>query len=158
MDFLAALKKFDDALRRLPEKSLLAKSPPITDYEEKKNSFLFSSYQAALNSLLAAPVEGETKERIGQLRMQLKSAHRDKATEIIAELYALSSRVQEKPSMSFKIPNIPSDIAQEMEADISELSRCFSQNCYRASIILCGRILETALHRKYFEATGLDIL
>jgi len=43
-------------------------------------------------------------------------------------------------------------------ADIRELKRCFNAKCYRSSTILCGRILETALHRKYFEATNKDIL
>jgi len=30
--------------------------------------------------------------------------------------------------------------------------------CYRSAIILCGRIMETALHRKYYDATGQDLL
>ena len=53
---------------------------------------------------------------------------------------------------------IPSDIKTEIEADLSEIDKCMQAGCYRSSTILCGRILETALHRKYFDATGFDIL
>jgi hypothetical protein len=54
--------------------------------------------------------------------------------------------------------NIPFDIKSEVFADINELNRCFLNNCFRASVILCGRILEVCLHRKYYECTGFDLL
>jgi hypothetical protein len=58
-----------------------------------------------------------------------------------------------------KIPkNIPSDIREDIVLDLEELDRCYKNKCYRSAVILCGRILEAALHRKYFEATGFDIL
>jgi len=53
---------------------------------------------------------------------------------------------------------LPLSIEPDVMADIRELKRCFNAKCYRSSTILCGRILETALHRKYFEATNKDIL
>ncbi|MBI4453754.1 hypothetical protein HY636_03870 [Candidatus Woesearchaeota archaeon] len=62
-------------------------------------------------------------------------------------------------SFKIKIPaSIPADIKSEVSLDISELENAFNAGCYRASIILCGRILETCLHRIYFEATGNDLL
>ncbi|MFH1439097.1 MAG: hypothetical protein ABIG89_00905 [Candidatus Woesearchaeota archaeon] len=54
--------------------------------------------------------------------------------------------------------NIPNDIKEEISLDIRELNNAFNANCYRASIILCGRIVETCLHRKYYEETGVDML
>ena len=42
--------------------------------------------------------------------------------------------------------------------DLEELDKCYKAKCYRSAVILCGRILETALHRKYYDATGRDIL
>jgi len=160
MDFITSLKKFDDAFRRLPEKNLSVKPSQITDFEEKKASFLINSYQTAMNALLSAPIEGDKSaiEKIDSLKKQLKSSQKEKTKEIIAELYALSAHLEESPSLSFRLPSIPSEIKTSMEADINELSRCFSNRCYRASIILCGRVLETALHRKYYESTGMDIL
>ena len=52
----------------------------------------------------------------------------------------------------------PEEIRDDMQADFRELIRCFENNCFRASTIICGRILETALHRKYYDVTGKDIL
>ena len=54
--------------------------------------------------------------------------------------------------------SIPKDIDSEIKADIEELNRCFNNGCYRSSIILCGRIMEISLHRKYYELTNNDLL
>lgn len=59
----------------------------------------------------------------------------------------------------FSLPtNIPQDISSDIKADINELNKCFNNSCYRSSIVLCGRLLEIALHRKYYEATNKDLL
>jgi len=67
---------------------------------------------------------------------------------------------QEQPpaELVFSLPRFPASIEPELMADIRELKRCFSASCYRSAVILCGRVLETTLHRKYYEATGNDIL
>ncbi|MFC1723922.1 hypothetical protein ACFL0V_07320 [Nanoarchaeota archaeon] len=57
-----------------------------------------------------------------------------------------------------KLPFLPDEIKPHVLADVHELERCYDNGCLRSSVILCGRILETALHRKYFEATGNDAL
>jgi hypothetical protein len=54
--------------------------------------------------------------------------------------------------------NFPNEIKSEMNADINEINKCMSAECYRSAIILCGRILETSLHRLYYETTQNDIL
>jgi len=53
---------------------------------------------------------------------------------------------------------IPPDIKDEISADIKEIEKCFSSGCHRSVIILCGRIMETALHRKFYDVTGKDAL
>ena len=53
---------------------------------------------------------------------------------------------------------IPIEIKAEVNADLDELEKCFASACFRSCVILCGRILEVVLHRKYFEATGHDLL
>lgn len=60
--------------------------------------------------------------------------------------------------LNFVIPDIPDEIADNIKADVEELKKCYAFECYRSAIILCGRIIETALHRKYFEVTGKDAL
>lgn len=54
--------------------------------------------------------------------------------------------------------NFPAEIKDFMDADIDEVEKTLNAGCYRSSIIICGRLLETALHRKFFEKTGQDIL
>lgn len=53
---------------------------------------------------------------------------------------------------------LPLEARDDILADIDELTKCYGSGCYRSAVILCGRILETCLQRKYFEATGNDIL
>ena len=59
---------------------------------------------------------------------------------------------------NFTLPELPDEIQENVQADVDELHKCFDAGCYRSAIILCGRIIETALHRKYFEVTGNDAL
>ncbi len=76
--------------------------------------------------------------------------HLDAIATCVAGLHELSSSV---PKLK-----VPSDIRAEVDADLEELDKCFQHSCYRSVVILCGRLLETALHRKYFEVTGNDLL
>jgi len=54
--------------------------------------------------------------------------------------------------------SLPVEIRDEILYDLAESERCFNAEAFRSSIILCGRILETALHRKYYDVTGKDLL
>ena len=63
-----------------------------------------------------------------------------------------------KAEINFKTPRVHDDIRGELVADIEELKVCYNAKCYRSCIIICGRLLEIGLHRKYFETTGRDIL
>lgn len=60
--------------------------------------------------------------------------------------------------LASSLKNIPYEIREEIKADLLELEKCFASGCYRSSVIICGRLLEVALHRKYYETTGNDIL
>ena len=63
-----------------------------------------------------------------------------------------------KDTESIEVPKVPAEISQEIQADVEEMSKCMKVKAFRSAIILCGRVLETALHRKYFEITGNDLL
>lgn len=54
--------------------------------------------------------------------------------------------------------HIPHEIKDDLLADLTEIRKCFDAGCYRSAVILCGRVLEVCLHRKYYEATGTDAL
>ncbi len=66
--------------------------------------------------------------------------------------------VQRKETLSIRVPSLPSEIKSEVIKDINDMKKCFENGLYRSSVIMCGRLLETALHRKYYEITGVDIL
>lgn len=67
--------------------------------------------------------------------------------------------VQKKEGLEIKTPtNLPIEVKNEITKDINDMKKCFENGLYRSSMIMCGRILETALHRKYYEITGMDIL
>ncbi|MBI2147670.1 hypothetical protein HYU19_04295 [Candidatus Woesearchaeota archaeon] len=66
--------------------------------------------------------------------------------------------VYRQQPLSFHIPRLPPEVKDDMEADLRELDKCFSAGCYRSSVVLCARLIETALHRKYYDVTQKDIL
>ncbi|MBS3156948.1 DUF4145 domain-containing protein [Candidatus Woesearchaeota archaeon] len=88
----------------------------------------------------------------------------DKKIEIVLQdlekLERLSKSIKpESKKLSFNLKStLPLDIKDDIESDLKELERCFNYNCFRSSIILCGRVLETSLHRKYYELTKKDLL
>lgn len=60
--------------------------------------------------------------------------------------------------LSEKKIRLPAEILDEVKADLMEVDKCLENNCLRSAVVLCGRVLETALHRRYYEATGKDLL
>jgi len=121
------------------------------------------------------------KESINELNDILKSkpVEKIKAIEIINTLDSLYSKkdfirlkdslntlyeitslvnIPQKELLFNKPKKIPEEIRSEILADINEIEKCFKFGCYRSAVIICGRILETALHRKYYELTNNDLL
>lgn len=88
----------------------------------------------------------------------------DKKIEIVLhdleKLEKLSKSIkQESKKLAFNLKSsLPLEIKNEVESDLRELERCFNYDCFRSSVILCGRILEISLHRKHYELTGKDLL
>lgn len=79
---------------------------------------------------------------------------------IVQQVKATAERIsiQKKDTLNIRVPTIPGEIRNEITKDFEDMKKCFENSLYRSSMIMCGRILETALHRKYYEATGIDIL
>ncbi|MBL7100813.1 MAG: hypothetical protein ISS23_02550 [Nanoarchaeota archaeon] len=80
---------------------------------------------------------------------------------ILEDMKKILSRMKDIPEpkkINFSIPNLHPDIQGEVEADLKELSNCYDSECYRSVVIICGRIMETVLHRKYYDITDHDIL
>jgi len=76
----------------------------------------------------------------------------------IISRYSSKERPRLKKSSTVVSSGIPKEISAEINADLEEINKCFQASCFRSVVILCGRILETALHRKYYDATKNDLL
>jgi len=156
-------------------------SKVLYDFKEKRKQYIKDNIQNSLLEVKKGSAEimrqaagDKHNERIGyDISVQVRFLeefykHPDKALPIITGILTLAKSLnlpeQETPTsgavsaVNFKMPRISGDIKDEVFADVEELKRCFASGCYRSCIILCGRILETTLHRKYYEATGHDIL
>ena len=83
----------------------------------------------------------------------------EKKLAALDEISGLLAGLDEE-SAGLVLPQVcfPVDIRDEMLADFTELKKCFDAGCFRSAVVLCGRLLEVALHRKYFEIAGNDLL
>ncbi len=124
--------------------------------------------KAALSSLVMKKQENEKEamkslQLLGVLETALKNG--DVLT-MASATQGLLSRIQtgdlqeeqDKAPPTLQLTLVPEEIRKEMESDAKELEKCFRAECYKSCAILCGRMLETALHRKYYEETGQDLL
>lgn len=133
---------------------LLGESPKgdITDFKRQR--------QEGARLLLKGAIQQMVEETKGTdaegLARKLAQATPSEMPAILEKLAQVVADVQTETSIK---PNlIPGDVRSEILADLSEIQSCMNAGCYRSAIILCGRVMETALHRKYYEATGQDLL
>lgn len=148
------------------------KESSFKDFAKRKTAYqitMITAHIKNLNSLASSVLtlldsnKGSEKE-LKSLSESLSNLKIDDAYNLLEKVDLLLKisdgiKVPESSSGIIRIPKkLPSDISGDVIADLKELDRCFSNSCYRSSVILCGRLLETALHRKYFETTGQDIL
>jgi hypothetical protein len=92
------------------------------------------------------------------VKKQFEKLKKEKTTDSVDDFIEVLEDLKPSPGFDFKTNILPADIRNDVEADLAELNKCFESACYRSAVMICGRILETALHRKYFEATGNDLL
>ena len=144
----------------------------LVDYGESKKGYyrkaLLNSLKSVksksifLNELIAYDLDNQPKvNEILELIPELESSDMNQLEKTAKKIIFLAKQLNfpKEKEMPFKMPrNIPDDIRQDAAADINELGKCFDSGCYRSSIVLCGRLLEAALHRKYFDVTGEDLL
>ncbi|MFQ5620480.1 MAG: hypothetical protein ACE5FT_01395 [Candidatus Nanoarchaeia archaeon] len=98
----------------------------------------------------------EIMNTLDELKLEDLEQLRDKSVEVLLRLRDVKSPTEER--ITTTPTNIPNEIKGDILADLQEIDKAYRAACYRSVTILCGRILETALHRKYFDSTGQDIL
>lgn len=145
------LKNLLDEKPREPSKKLREYGYGAVDLRAK-------SIERAKANILKTAFAVNTDQR--QLMIEILNLAQDPEKNLM-QLIELADKleVKEDKKLGLKIPqNLPAAVRADMAADIREVEKAFNSGCYRAATILCGRLLETSLHRKYYEATGNDIL
>ena len=166
------LLRLNDALKKAQEygidpKNSVTSSSSLINYKEKRKEHY---HNVIKNCFKTIKVELD-KTNFGGLnfRSKLNNAERHYLDGKIIEALDINNKILEfvgslnspKLESSLKIElksNLPFEIKKEIEEDFKEIKKCFDVNCYRSVMVLCGRILEIALHRKYYETTKMDIL
>lgn len=177
--FQDSLKKLESAFRQLEaEKVDLEKAIDprrlLTDFDQRRQYTAVQAFRMALEKVKQEavglqslrrkdPDEVALVNRILELVPSLDSRENLQKTiqrlQTLAKQLPSGSGIEQDSGFTLKTPKrMPEEIASEMTADIKELEKCYTYGCYRSAVILCGRLLETALHRKYFEVTQFDIL
>ncbi|MCX8193971.1 MAG: hypothetical protein N3G19_01260 [Candidatus Pacearchaeota archaeon] len=137
------------------------------EYYAKEIENSIKKLEAILSeSFIVAPLEkrplAEAALRIKELKKQINDRKFLEAVVAIEQIYDVVPYIKiadsDLPKSEFFLPFVPKDIFAEVKASFDEMIKCYEHNCYRSALILCGRILEIALHRKYFELTKQDLL
>ena len=102
----------------------------------------------------------EILNRIYELIKELNHKDIEKNIDSIIEIEDEINKIKTIPDIkiNLNLENVSGEIRNEILTDFNEAQKSFINGNYRSSIILCGRVLEICLHRKYFELTDIDIL
>ncbi|MBR9698861.1 DUF4145 domain-containing protein [Candidatus Woesearchaeota archaeon] len=162
------LQELQHFIGKISDNELEENKDSLTDFSSKKKAYYVSLYNAKVADFLMQlrNVQNAENSKVVIEMMPLaeelaQEKNRERITDLLASLIDFERKLvykKEEKGLSFKIPKVSAEIYDEMRLDVKELEKCFNTGCFRAAIILCGRLLETALHRKYFEATDQDLL
>ena len=127
----------------------------IADFKKQKQEGTKLLIKGAIQKLLQ---ETKNYPEAYVIAQKIAAARNEEIPKYIEQLADLAAEEPEQKRRSFKMPKLPNDIKEDVVADLQEIQKCLNSECYRSAVILCGRVMETALHRKYYEATGNDLL
>lgn len=179
MSFKKSLEDFQSALQKIKSKNIRLEknaSEKIYDFKEKKYDYYINLYKTSFNNLMETSLDLNSLVKIDKSNEQeilkinamlneLKEFYKkndlkniEDTLKKIVELHSKLKLPEKDVIFNINIKNIPESVKFDFRADIKELEKCFSSGCYRSSVMLCGRLLEIALHRKYYEITNQDLL
>jgi len=135
------------------------------NYKESKKTYLKTTYDRNVDLLKKLAEKEESQNLLAWTKdLSTNRTDKEKANLIlnkIADLLSGKEQRRETPlkkTLTVNISTIPFEIREEIKEDIAEANRAFNAECYRSTIILCGRILELALHSIYYNITYNDLL
>jgi hypothetical protein len=121
----------------------------------KSNHLLIEQY--FWESISVIPKEKRLDFAKELAKLELVNSQKE-AIAVTTSMQDILDNIQNPSSIPFQIPSVPKDIYEEIQADVKELEKCYNTQCFRSAVILCGRLLEVCLHRKYFDVTKIDLL
>ncbi|MBW2999863.1 hypothetical protein KY339_04270 [Candidatus Woesearchaeota archaeon] len=159
------LSKLNNALRNAEKKGIdinKQAGSKLYDFKDKQVSYLIATIDKSIVDLKSSalkldnPTLIKLTEKLDKSNPALMLKVVDEMADIVSEMKEFETETPKE--LKIKIPKMPADIRDDVVADLQELEKCFNLGCYRSATIICGRLLEIALHRKYYDITGFDIL
>jgi hypothetical protein len=172
------VQELQDTLKNVMRKKVFSQdkiSLPF-DYKQKEKEYYKRELDKKLNKIKTlvntsfSNISSSDKNSIEKIKSFLPDFEKnikeenqssiEKALEFLNQIKNITPELNftEEQEKTFYLPTVPREIYYEIKTNFDELEACFENKCYRSSLILCGKILEIALHRKYFEITGYDLL
>ncbi|MBW3018056.1 hypothetical protein KY325_02775 [Candidatus Woesearchaeota archaeon] len=149
-------------------KHLGIKGGPLHDFNKTRAQYYQSIGKTKLNELLAITNKLDKTSAVLEITKLLleiadiysNSPDSEKLDKNLDELERLfdTVNIEAEKKIKFEPPPFPAPIKSELISDLEEMQLCFDSGCYKAAVILSAKILETSLHRAYYEITGKDLM
>ena len=142
------------------------KNNSLIDFKAKQKESIKKSLKNNISSLIkySKKLEDNEDESVIEINKLTNKLANEKdiinINRITHDIEKMFNKIK-KPELErlrFDASIIPHEIKDDLSADFLELEKCFNASCLRSAVILCGRIIETSLHRKHYEVTGNDLL
>lgn len=131
----------------------------VMDYKEQRSDYYRSLVKNNISKIkeMTKDMDDSVKKKVSDMEAFFASGDAKSMIGIVADL-SLPKPQRPITHQSQHNLNIPHEIRDDIFFDLSEVEKCMNANAYRSAMILCARVLETALHRKYYDSTGKDLL
>jgi hypothetical protein len=162
------LTKIEDAMKCIERLEKLKSKKALSEYDKAQQSHLAKEVKTRLNDikesyrdLISLSSNKANENALIELFSLMKDFEKNdqKKSLLLAKGIALRLKSDDgkKETTSFDL-HLPNEISSTVFADLEEANKCYEAGCFRSSIILLGRVIETCLHRKLFEVTKKDML
>ncbi len=125
-----------------------------------KEYYEYLEKQEFSESYRESQVQKDREYIVNQPSNQVSLSNR--ISKLIKKFYTELQKVTTKDRLQFNAlesasPDFDKDIADAIEHMLEEASECYTNQCYLATIMLCGKVTETLIKYVYTPVTGNEI-